>query len=171
MGSRQCIVVETRTLDDGRSVAIRPVRDEDEAAEKRFFARLSPETRRLRFHRRDSPVGEDLLRFYTHVDQDRHMAFVCEHGGEIVGEARCVANPDGASCELGIVVGDDWHHTGVAQLLMQALIEAARSRRFRSIEGLVLSENSDMLDFVRTFGFEVQPMPRQPAAVRVVKRL
>lgn len=103
------------------------------------------------------------------------MAFVCEadYGDrkEIVGEARYVANPGGASCELGIVVADDWHHTGVAQRLMNALLDAARGHGFRAIEGLVLSDNADMLDFVRTFGFETQLTPQEPSTVRVVKRL
>ena len=49
-------------------------------------------------------------------------------------EARYVANPDGRSCELGIVVADDWHHTGIAQRLMGALIDAARARDFWTLE-------------------------------------
>jgi hypothetical protein len=35
----------------------------------------------------------------------------------------------------------------------------------------VLADNSDMLNLVLTFGFEVQIMPQQPATVRVIKRL
>ena len=99
------------------------------------------------------------------------MAFVCEHDGRIVGDARCVAHPAAPSCELGIVVADDWHHTGVAQLLMSALIEAARAHRFSTIEGLVLSDNKDMLDFVKSLGFEVLQAPEDVATVRVVKWL
>lgn len=161
----------SQRLPDGREVVLRPVTAQDEGAERRFFAKLSPRTLRLRFHDRANAVSDGLIHFYTHVDQHRHLAFLCAHDGEIVGEARCVANPDGASCELGIVVADEWHHTGVAQLLMCALIDAARAHGIRSVEGLVLAENKDMLDFVKTFGFEVQEAPEQPATVRVVKRL
>jgi acetyltransferase len=107
-------MVETTRLADGREVIIRPVGVGDEPAERRFFGALSPRTRRLRFHGGGEVVTEDLIRFYTHIDQHRHAAFVCEHDGEIVGEARYVGNPDGRSCELGIVVADDWHHTGIA---------------------------------------------------------
>lgn len=151
--------------------SIRPITPLDEAAERRFFARLTPRTRWLRFHQGDSAINEGLIHFFTHVDQDRHAAFVAEHEGEIVGEARYVANPDAQSCELGIVVADDWHHTGIAQRLMQALIEAARAHGFRTIEGLVLAGNLDMLDFVKEIGFDVHAIPEQPATVRVVKRL
>ena len=158
-------------LADGRRVEIRPVRPEDAAAVRRFFAGLSPRTRQLRFHRALKDIDDALIRFYTRIDQDRHAAFVCEHAGEIVGEARYVANPGAASCELGIVVGDDWHHTGTAQLLLSALIDAARAHGFQTLEGFVLSDNADMLDFARLSGFELQDAAQDPAKVRVVKRL
>ena len=82
------------------------------------------------------------MRFYTHIDYDRHMAFVCEAGDRIVGDARYVANPGTRSCELGIAVADDWHHTGVAQLLMQALVRKAQARGFETMQGLVLADNA-----------------------------
>jgi acetyltransferase len=158
-------------LADGRSVVIRPVVPDDAAAELRFFAGLSPRTRLMRFHRPLSGLDDILIRFYTRIDQKRHAGFVCEHAGEIVGDARYVANPGARSCELGIVVGDAWHHTGIAQLLLDALIGAAREHGFDTLEGLVLSDNADMLDFARTFGFEVQRAAENPGKVRVVKRL
>jgi len=82
-----------------------------------------------------------------------------------------VANPNTRSCELGIVVADDWHHSGVAQLLMHALTRAAQARGFETMEGLVLAENGDMLDFVRELGFEAHPSGEDAALVRIVKKL
>lgn len=73
------------------------------------------------------------MHFYTHVDYDRHMAFVCEAAARLVGEARYVANNGTRSCELGIVVADDWHHTGVAQLLLDALMRAAQARQLKTL--------------------------------------
>lgn len=160
-----------RRLADGRCVLIRPVRPDDAAAEWMFFSGLSESTRRLRFQHFSGTVNEALVRFYTQIDYHRHMAFVCEHEGRIVGDARYVANPHARSCELGIVVADDWHHTGVAQLLLDALVRFARARCFETLEGLVLAENADMLDFVREQGFEVGPAAQDPSLVRVVRRL
>lgn len=160
-----------RRLADGAVVLIRPVRRDDEAGERAFFAGLSAEARRLRFQRFTGEITDELMRFYTQIDYDRHMAFVCEAGGRLVGEARYVANPGTRSCELGIVVADDWHHTGIAQLLLDALMRAAHARGFETMEGLVLAQNRDMLDFVGQLGFEVQPMPEEPTLVRVVKKL
>ena len=160
-----------RRLADGRTVTIRPVREDDARRELEFFTALSPATRRLRFQRFTGVLNDALMRFYTRIDYDRHMAFVCEHEGRIVGDARYVANPGARSCELGIVIADDWHHTGIARLLMDSLIRAARARCFETLEGLVLADNADMLDFVRELGFTLEAMPAEPELVRVVKRL
>ena len=116
------------------------------------------------------------VRFFTHVDYEQHMAFVAEAqvdgAPRLVGDARYVANPDGRSCEFGIVVADAWHHTGVAQRLMEALMRAARARGFETVEGLVLRDNARMLGFVRKLGFELFEAPAQaPPVVRVAKRL
>jgi acetyltransferase len=158
-------------LADGRIVTVRPIRPDDEAALAAFYGTLSERTRHLRFQQFTGALNAALMRFYTHIDYDRHMAFVCEYQGAIVGDARYVANAGMRSCELGIVLADDWHHTGVAQLLMRALEDAARERGFERIEGLVLAENADMLGFVKELGFDAEQMTLEPTLVRVVKRL
>lgn len=158
-------------LADGRVVVIRPVREDDEAAERAFFGGLSGATRRLRFQRFAGVLNDELMRFYSHIDYDRHMAFVCEFDGRIVGDARYVANPGTHSCELGVVVADDWHHSGIAQLLMDALMRAAKTRGFEKMQGLVLADNRDMLDFVKDLGFEAMPIAEEPGLVRVSRKL
>ena len=162
-------------LADGRAVLIRPVRPGDDERETAFLARLSPRARRLRFQRGADAVDAGLVRYHTHVDYDRHMAFVAEaaqdDGEAMVGEARYLAHADGRGCELGIVLADDWHHTGLAQRLMEALIDAARARGFVRMEGTVLRENADMLDFARSIGFRVDSAPEDPATVRIVREL
>lgn len=158
-------------LADGRRVTIRPVMPEDEPGERAFFAGLSQQTKRLRFHAFAQPLNEALIHFHTHIDYDRHMAFVCEHGARLVGEARYVANPDGRSCEFGVVVADDWRGSGIARLLMDALIDTARERGFDSMEGLVARDNARMLQFVRKLGFEVQAPTLDGSMVRIRRKL
>ena len=160
-----------RRLADGRRVTIRPVRPEDEPGERAFFAGLSDETRRLRFHAFAQPLNDTLIHFHTHIDYDRHMAFVCEHEARLVGEARYVANPDGRSCEFGVVVADEWRGSGVARLLMDALLDAARERGFDSMEGLVVRDNARMLAFVRNLGFEVHASTLDGSMVRIRRKL
>jgi len=83
-----------RTLADGRSVLIRPIRANDEPREREFFDHLSGESRQQRFMKYVRSLSDQLVHFFTHIDYDRHMAFVCEAEvegkPELVGEARAI---------------------------------------------------------------------------------
>jgi len=168
-------LVRRRTLADGRAVTIRPIRAEDEMPTRDFFDHLSVDVRQMRFMKFVRSVSDKLIHFFTHIDYAKHMAFVCEAEVQgrpaLVGEARYVANADGRSCEFGVVIADDWHKSGIAGLLMEALIRAARANRYETMEGLVLRENHDMLKFVRALGFEATPDPVESTLMRAVKKL
>lgn len=164
-----------RVLADGRPVLVRPIHPDDLPHEASFLAHLSPEARHNRFERLGEPQLRDLAAFYTAVDYDRHMAFVCtarEGGRElIVGDARYFANPDGRSCEFGIVVADAWRHAGVAQHLMRSLMDDAKEKGFRTMASLVLRANRDMLDFAGSLGFAVEDLPPGSDRVRITRSL
>jgi acetyltransferase len=158
------------TLADGRRVTIRPIRPEDAPAEQAFLERLCAESRRMRFMKFVGAIREPLVEQFTHVDYARTMAFVCEAQGALVGEARYAAIEPLDSCDFGIVIDDAWHKSGIAGLLMLALLDYAKSHGFAAMEGLVLRENRTMLRFVRALGFEVKPTT-EPTVVQVVKTL
>ena len=164
-----------RRLGDGRTVVIRPMRHEDAALEREFLAGLSEEALYLRFMKWVKVPNERLVNFLTDVDYDRHMAFACtvagESGERLVGQARYLINPDGKSCEFSIVIADAWHRTGIAGLLMEALLRAARERGLARMEGIILRNNRSMARFVRALGFEVAPSAEDPTLARVAKTL
>jgi len=167
-------LVREHQLFDGRTVTLRPIRLEDAALVREFLNELSGESKYMRFQKWVHAPSDKLIHFLTDIDYDRHMALVCtaRHGDreEIVGEARYVANPDGRTCELGIVIADAWHKSGIAGLLMEALIRAARERGVQSIEGLVLAHNTEMLRFVRALGFDTQPVTDDRTTMRIVRK-
>jgi acetyltransferase len=162
-------------LADGRVVTIRPIRGDDQAAAQVFFHGLGEEARRMRFMKWLRTVSSGLVHSFTHVDYEDRMAFVCEieadGGKRIVGEARYTAAPRSQSCDFGIVIADDWHKTGIAGLLMHALMDYARARGFEAMESTVLRDNHDMLRFARTLGFEVQPVSEEPTLRHIAKPL
>ncbi len=156
-------------------VTVRPIRLDDFARERRFLDKLSGETRYRRFQKWVSAPNEKLVHFLTDIDYERHMAFVCTAPGanaeEVVGEARYVVNPDNTSCEFGVMISDGWHNTGIAGLLMEAIIGTARSRGLKSMEGQVLASNVTMLRFARGLGFKVEAVPGDLTIQRVVRKL
>lgn len=168
-------LVRAHRLIDGRTVTVRPIRPEDFAPVREFLNELSGESKYMRFQKWVRAPSDQLIHFLTEVDYDRHLALVCTAWSgdrdEIVGEARYVADSQGRTCELGIVVADAWHKSGVAGILMEALIHAARERGLARMEGLVLSSNAEMLRFVRALGFETEPAPEDRTLMRISKVL
>ena len=169
-------LVRERTLLDGRKVVIRPIRADDDLLVRDFLrSGVSGEGRYMRFHKWVGAPSDKLIHFLTDIDYDLHMAFVCVHGegddAEVCGEARYVVNPDGKSCEFGVVIADAWRKSGIAGLLMEALIRVARERGLTSMEGLVLRNNPTMLRFARALGFEAHSAPEDPLTLRIVKAL
>ena len=169
-------LVRERKLLDGRMVVIRPIRADDDLLVRDFLrSGVSGEGRYMRFHKWVGAPSDKLIHFLTDIDYDRHMAFVCVHGEgeetEVCGEARYVINPDGKSCEFGVVIADAWRKSGIAGLLMEALIRVARERGLTSMEGLVLRNNPAMLRFARALGFEAHSAPEDELTLRIVKAL
>lgn len=168
-------LAQKHTLWDGRTVTIRPIRADDAVRMRAFLTETSGESRYKRFQKWVHAPSNTLIHFLTDVDYDRHMAFVCsvENEGEeeLVGEARYGAPPTGTRCELGIIIKDSWRKTGVAGILMEALIRAARNRGFEVMDGMVLANNRPMLRFARALGFELERMDDDCANLRIVKNL
>lgn len=160
---------------DGVRVALRPIRPDDAARERDFIRALSDETRYQRFMATVGEMPPSQLRTLTNVDQRRDLALaatVDRDGAEVfVGVARFGVDTTGAGCEFAVVVSDDWHGTGLAGILMQALIDVARRRGLRTMEGFVLATNSRMLKLARQLGFRQLPDAESRDTVRVVRNL
>lgn len=150
-------LVRTRHLFDGTEVTIRPIRPQDAGMEQEFVRGLSSDSRYYRFMEQLHELSPRKLQYLTTIDYDRHLALVgtvVRDGKEIeIGVARYVINPDGESCEFAIAVDDAWQGSGVAGILMAALMDAARERGLKTMEGSVLASNYKMLKFARQLGF------------------
>ena len=156
-------------------VRIRPMRREDLPMEADFVRHLSGETRYKRFMLTLRELSPEKLRYLTDVDQVRHVALVATidgKAGEIeIGVARYVVDPAGTGCEFAIAIDDAWQGSGVAGILMHALIGVARSRGLAAMEGFVLRTNTRMLRFARQLGFELRPDPDDRDTMRVARAL
>lgn len=168
-------LVRKRRLLNGAAVTIRPIRPEDKGIEQNFVRGLSQDSRYYRFMEQMRELSPDKLKYFTEIDYDRHMALIAtveDQGREVeVAVARYVAEPASDSCEFAIAVDDAFQGTGLAGLLMAALIDSARSHRFKTMEGLVLTDNHRMLKFARQLGFQIRPEPGESGIRRIVLQL
>jgi acetyltransferase len=87
----------------------------------------------------------------------------------IVGVARITPTWEEGVAEFAIVVGDWLQRSGLGREMMARLIEAARSRGYRTLEGRVLGTNVPMLQFCERLGFSVAFDP-EDMAERIVRR-
>ena len=97
-----------------------------------------------------------LVRF-TQLDYNRELALIAvqeRNDGETeLGVARYVTNPDGESCEFALVVADQWQHKGIGSHLMNALMDAARQRGLKVMDGEILADNRSMRSLAKRLGF------------------
>ncbi|WMW81431.1 bifunctional acetate--CoA ligase family protein/GNAT family N-acetyltransferase [Undibacterium cyanobacteriorum] len=157
-------------LRDGRVYTVRPLHPHDAEMLQELVRRLSPESRYFRFVSSMKELSERMLAKFTLIDYDREMALVAIHTEKIpnedgsfeeveriIGVSRYVTNPDKTTCEFSLLIADDFAGQGLGTRLMLSIIDVARSRGLAMIEGLVLSNNVNMLRLMRSLEFEVRP--------------
>jgi len=162
-------------LAGGGEVTVRPVRPDDAQMLQELVRGLKPESRYFRFASAIRELPPGLLARLTLIDYDREMALVAvyrertarDDGGfdereRIVGVSRIITNPDQTSCEFSLLVADDFGGKGLGSRLMEGITDVAREKGLADIEGLVLSNNTDMLKLMRGLGFTAKPFPEDP---------
>lgn len=178
-------LTRVQTLSDGQPYELRPIRPEDGNALQRFVRGLSDRSRYFRFISTMSELTPRMLARYTQVDYHRELALLAvlrpqdaPPGGEqpgaeqpgaerIIGVVRYLLNPDGETCEFAIAIDDAFQGRRLGTQLMQAIVEAARAKGLRRVEGFVLGENRGMLRLMKSVGFAIAMDPQDPTMRRV----
>jgi ribosomal protein S18 acetylase RimI-like enzyme len=159
----------------GQRVHVRPMNAGDRQLEVDFVRGLSKEARYKRFMTTVAELPKSKLGYLTNIDQATQVALVAsvERNGvaDPVGVVRYAVNADGTSCEFAIALDDDFQRTGLAGVLMRLLIDIARGRGLKTMEGLVLASNTAMLKFARQLGFTAQHEPDDYSTVHVTLAL
>ena len=160
-------------LRDGTPILVRPVRPEDEPLYPPFFAAVTPQDLRLRFFAPVKDFSHTFIARFTQIDYARAMAFIAidEASGAMLGVVRLHSDASYQSGEYAVLVRSDLKSHGLGWLLMQLVVEYARSEGLRTITGQVLRENAVMLDMCRELGFQIESDPQEPSTVLVTLRL
>jgi acetyltransferase len=167
-------LVERVQLPDGTDLTIRPIRPEDAEMEQHFVRGLSEQTKYFRFMQAIKELTPEMLVRFTQIDYDREMALIGvveQDGREVqVGVARYMARPGGNACEFAIVVSDHWRNRGIGARLMRSLMQNARTRGIRAMEGEVLTANTRMLALVQSLGFRIE-RDRTDPGIKLVHKI
>jgi acetyltransferase len=168
-------LIEHVPLPDGTDLTIRPIRPEDAEMEQTFVRGLSEQTKYFRFMQAIKELSPEMLVRFTQIDYDREMALIGvieQDGHEVqVGVSRYMTRPGGDSCEFAIVVADNVRSRGIGARLMRSLMQHARARGLRIMEGEVLTANTRMLALVKSLGFRIETDRGDPSVKLVTKAL
>lgn len=159
---------------DGTDVVIRPIRPEDAELTQEFVRNLSEETRYFRYMNSFQELSESMLIRFTQIDYSREMALIAvlnEQEKEVeLGVTRYAINPDGESCEFALVVADNMRGTGLGLKLMVALMDAARSKGLKIMEGEVLKNNVSMLKLMKRLGFTIESS-LEDESIKIIRKV
>jgi acyl-CoA synthetase (NDP forming)/GNAT superfamily N-acetyltransferase len=132
-------------LADGTTIKIRPAVGGDFDAVRDMHRAMSPDNTYLRFFSMSTAAAEREARRTCREPSDDHFALLAWQGGELIGVASYETGSSPDTAEIAFAVADRAHHRGVATLLLEHLISAARGRGVRTFTAEVLAENSAML--------------------------
>ena len=148
---------------DGRRIFIRPVKPEDAPLFTALFKVLSPTTIYYRFFGMLKELKPEMLARFTQIDYDREVALVAiDEDSEsdcMLGVARIIGDPDGKTGEFAVLVGDAWQGQGIGSNLLEKCLSIAEKQGFKTVHGIVLHENRNMLALGKKLGFDIKKEP------------
>lgn len=142
-------------LADGGTVHVRPVRPDDARRVEAFHGRQSKESIYFRYFSPMPRLGPRELERIVHVDYVNRLALVALLGDEIVGIASYDAWHDRNEAEVAFLVDDEHQGRGLATVLLEYLLVAARENGFDGLNAQVLPTNRKMLGVFHQVGFQM----------------
>ena len=168
LGHRRLPAVKGRpvVLRDGSKVLIRQVQPADAPLLADGFARLSPQSRQMRFLTRKKELSRAELRYFTDVDHHDHEALgALNHAdGRGVGIARYIRDAeDPQAAEIAVTIVNDWQGRGLGTELLARLSGRARSEGIHRFTALVADDNTAMASLLRNMSANL--IGRSPGTV------
>ena len=157
---------------DNHNIVIRPITLDDVQREKDFVAKLSPESRRFRFFSGIHDLSDKAARQLCDIDFDETMAFISviddhstDNKPQEIGVSRFATDDDG-NCECALTIADEWQNKGLGRILMDTLIEYARSKNKTTIYSNEMRANIHMKDLSNDLGMKSKVDAEEPSLIR-----
>jgi acetyltransferase len=148
---------------DGYWLYARLIQPEDQPRLVTFFAHLSSEARRRRFHTNVDHLEPEIIEMYAHtfanVDNVQSGGAVVAidyrgAGQKIVAVMRLGAPEDGVA-EVAVVVRDDFQGRGVGRALIQRMPTLARQMGVHTVVATIEADNLPALRLFRRLHYPV----------------
>src|SRR6266540_659740 len=128
-------------------VRVRVIRPTDAAELERFYAALSPESRRTRFFAIASNLDHAQSVSFCTTDHDHREGLVAVVDDGPLGHVRVVGHlclePDGVdAAEVALAVADEFQHRGIGRRLLAAGAHWARRERIARLTATMFASNA-----------------------------
>jgi acyl-CoA synthetase (NDP forming)/GNAT superfamily N-acetyltransferase len=143
-------------LADGGTIDIRPARPDDAESVREMHASLSPDNAYFRFFSLSPRAPEREATRVCRPEDESHVALLALLSGRLVGVATYEATGKPGRAEIAFAVTDDMHGRGIATLLLEHLVSAARQRNLIAFEAETLPDNYAMLRVFADAGLPVE---------------
>jgi GNAT superfamily N-acetyltransferase len=155
-------------LRDGSVVLIRQVHSGDAPLLADGFARLSPESRQLRFLTGKAHLTPSELRYFTEIDHHDHEALgaVDPVDGRGIGVARYIRDTeDPKGAEVAVTVVDDWQRRGLGTELLNRLADRGRKEGILHFTALVAADNAAVVRLLQEGRTSVRVTHRESGTI------
>lgn len=162
-------------LHDVPGVRVRPVRPADADTIQEFVRRLSLNSRRSRFFATITELAPETLARFTESAGRGSVLLAEAHDGKtwcmvaLAQYALCDGGDD--TCEIALVVADEWQQRGLGRALTEILVQSARDARCVRAVADVLCDNEAMLALGRACDFTLERSPFDATMVRLARDL
>jgi predicted CoA-binding protein/GNAT superfamily N-acetyltransferase len=143
-------------LIDGATVLIRPATGADLDAVLQMHRAMSPDNIYFRFFSLSPAAADGEARRVCREAGPDHVALLAWLDEQLVGVASYEVAGSRDRAEIAFAVADHAHHRGVATLLLEHLVSAARSHGVQVFTAEVLPGNSAMLKVFASAGLRVR---------------
>ncbi|MGB3117215.1 MAG: GNAT family N-acetyltransferase, partial [Verrucomicrobiales bacterium] len=129
-----------------------PILPTDTERLQQFHDRLSMNTTRLRFFSPLKHLSQNFATHLTAVDFKKRCAFVVSLPGDADETIYAVGRYEAqtrTTAEVAFVVEDSFQGLGIGRVLLDRLVEHARSRGYTRFTAVALGENDKMLTLFR----------------------
>jgi len=148
-------------LKNGKTVIIRPLKEEDEHALRDFYLTLTPEDRRYLKHDVTNPR---LVHEWTHhIDHNYVIPLVAEDSGVIVAAATLHRNPHSWSPHVGeirLVTHREYRRCGLGMLMAKEIFSIATFLRLEKVIAEMVEDQTAAIRIFEKMGFEREALLR-----------
>ena len=144
-------------LNDGTAVCLRTITPDDAPLIRDGIARLSAESRYLRFFSPAPELPDAVVQRLAEVDGHDHIAWgaICTEcpGRPPIGAVHAVRyRHDGPVGEFSVAVLDEFQGQGLARMMTAALLVHCRAEELAVLDVHILSENAAARRLVKSLG-------------------